>query len=279
MNQDSVLHMLQNPSVSIDTSNYQILNSVMDTIESRSSDSGAQLPKRFITEKGIVKYMPEHKDQIIVSEWITILLIGGFIFLAIVNFLFQKSLFQNFRAVFGKNHAHQLIREGNPFKKRSFLLSSFIYLISIPLMFYAVIEHYSTDEMNIEFGFTRYALLAAVLTGFFIYKTIFIQFTSALFKTQRQSFELLSNILIFNLVIGILVLPFISLYFYTQMDIFLLLACSVYAIGMMMRIYRELVVGMSSSIFSILHLFLYLCTLEFIPVVIIGKLVINTYMI
>ena len=108
-------------------------------------------------------------------------------------------------------------------------------------------------------------------------KIVFIQLTALLFQTQKSSFELLLNIIVFNLALGVIILPFITLFIYTQFLIFLQLSIAIYAIGIILRLFRELQVGLSGSIFSVLHLFLYLCTLEFVPTVIVSKSIISFY--
>ncbi len=279
MNLDTIQNRLPGQAVIKDTTTFQIvdtLNIANDSIAFRSETK--TMAGSFITEKDVVKNLPDQITFERVTEWITYLLLGAFILLTILNFLYQKNLIHYFKSIVGRNHANQLIRDGNPFKKRVTLVGTFIYLISVPLLFYATIENFIHIETELAIDLSLYFKLVALFIGLFLYKTFFIQFTSVLFKTPKPSFELLVNILIFNLVIGILILPLITLYFYCQFDIFLYLSLIIYIIVIISRLFRELLVGLSRSIFSILHLFLYLCTLEFIPIVIIGKILINYYM-
>ncbi len=237
----------------------------------------ANIPNRFITEKDIIKDLPENNTHSMVPGWITFLVFGAFILLAILNFLHRKNLLQIFRATIGSKQSQQLIREGNLFRKQFMHLLSLIYLISIPLLFYAIIETYSQTNLGILSEVNLYLVLIFLLIGFFIYKLAFIQLTAILFQTQKTSFELLLNIIIFNQILGVIILPFITLFIYTQLFIFLQLSITIYIIGIVLRLFRELQVGLTKSIFSILHLFLYLCTLEFIPIVIVSKMVMNNY--
>jgi len=232
---------------------------------------------RFITEQDIITYIPTDYSINTVAEWITYLILGGFILIAILNFLHRKKLVLFFNAIFSRSQASLVMREGNPFRKQITLMLTLIYLIAVPMLFYSFVVYYVGSDNFIDNGIIFYLELVLFFLGLFLYKVIFIQFTANIFQTEKPSYELLVNILIFNLIIGILILPIITLFIYTQIDIFLYISLGIYFIGLLLRQFRQLMVGLSRSIFSVLHLFLYLCTLELIPVVIISKILLNYY--
>ncbi len=276
--QDTILNTIPPSTVFNDSSwVHQIDTSLIKSDSIALIPINTGVPNRFITEKDVIKNLPESTTLSLVPEWITFLVFGAFILLAILNFLHRKNLLQIFRATLGSKQTLQLIRDGNPLRKRFMPILSLIYLIAIPLLFYSIIESYSKIKLGILSEANLYFVLFFLLIGFFIYKVVFIKLMAILFQTQKASFELLINIIIFNQVLGIIILPFITLFIYTQLIIFLQISIAIYVIGIVLRLFREIQVGMSQSIFSILHLFLYLCTLEFIPIVIIGKLIINNY--
>ncbi|MBU1013515.1 MAG: DUF4271 domain-containing protein [Bacteroidetes bacterium] len=232
---------------------------------------------QFITENDIVTYIPTDYSKTMFPEWITYLILGGFILIAMLNFLHRKKLVQFFNATFSSSQANLVIREGNPFRKQITLILTLVYIIAVPLLFYSFIVFYvGSDDQN-DNGIIFYLGLVLLFLGLFLYKVIFIQVTANIFQTEKASYELLVNILIFNLIIGIMILPIIALYIYTQLDILLYISLGIYFIGLLLRQFRQLMVGLSRSIFSVLHLFLYLCTLELIPVVIISKIILNYY--
>jgi hypothetical protein len=232
---------------------------------------------RFITEKDLIGNITDQIKTHFIPEWITYLIFAGFVLLAVLNFFHRKRLLQSFRAVFSMSQTNLFIREGNPFRKRATLFLALIYSIAIPLLFYFSVEYFISESYGITLGPPLLFRLLILVFGFFIYKILFIQFTAVIFQTQKTSFELLINILIFNLVSGVLILPTITLFVYTQLNIFLYIGLFIYGIGISIRLFRELTVGMTHSIFSVLHLFLYLCTLEFIPIIIVVKMLINFY--
>ena len=278
MQLDSTQNTIQTNSSLIDSIPVQASDSSILTNDSLSkpaevlNDIG-----RFITEKDIINNIPTQDNTFFVAEWITYLIFGGFALLAILSFLHRKSFWQFFRAVLSVSQTNLLIRDGNPFRKRATFLLGLIYSISIPLLFYFSIDNFISKSYEITLGPALYFNLLILFLGFFLFKVLFIQFAAVIFQTQKTSSELLINILIFNLAIGVVILPIITLFVYTQLNIILFAGLIIYGIGISIRLFRELIVGMTNSIFSVLHLFLYLCTLEFIPIATIVKMLINFY--
>ncbi len=270
--------------------NAQVNHYVVDSISFEAIDSsisnkdsilcqtdGINHIGRFLRENELSQNLHNHLSTEMVPEWITYLVLGGFVLLAILNFSHRKSLLLTFKSTISISQTNLFIREANPFRKRPTLIFALIYVISIPLLFYFGIEHFASDTLKVEFSPSFFFNIALIVIGFFLYKWLFIQFTALIFQTQKISSDLLLNILIFNFIIGVLILPIIAFYIYTQMNIFIFTGLFIYGIGIFMRLLRELSVGMTHSIFSKLHLFLYLCTLEFIPVVIVVKILTNFY--
>lgn len=279
MNTDSIQNNLLTSAAKTDstfTIQDDSLTLISDTLNPEPQK--AEPPKRFFTEKKILKELPDNSSISLVPSWITFTLLMAFVLLAILNFLHHKSLVQIIRSTLGLKQTNLLLREGKPMGKQSTYLLSMIYIVTIPLLFYATINRYIKMELGTFEGIKLFFVIILFLIGFFVYKLIFIRITSVLFQTQKRSSELIQNILIFNLTIGVLILPLITLFIYSQQIIILQIAIGVYLIGIVLRIFREIQIGLSKSIFSILHLFLYLCTLEFIPAVIVAKIILNFYM-
>lgn len=276
MNPETIQDTIPHSTVLIDTSAPQQHDSSNLTIDSLVLFKETNSPKRFITEKNIFNKTQTSSSKANVPEWITILLIGGFILLAILNFMHRKNLFQIFDSMLSQKHANLVVRDGSFLRKRFAFLLAFVYLISIPLLFYAIAENYLQIEVSNKIFI--YLGLVVLFMGIFTYKVIFIQLVATLFETKKSSYDLIINILIFNLSLAVLILPFITLFIYTQFVMFLYISMGVYLIGITLRLFREVQVGLSKSIFSNLHLFLYLCTLEFIPTAIIYKAMIIYYL-
>jgi hypothetical protein len=91
------------------------------------------------------------------------------------------------------------------------------------------------------------------------------------FKNKETAKEYIQNILIYNLVTGIILLPLLLLIIYTYHELFLYMAGGLILIMIFLRFIRGVAIGLSDTKFSLFHLFLYLCTLEILPIIVAAK--------
>jgi hypothetical protein len=107
--------------------------------------------------------------------------------------------------------------------------------------------------------------------AFSLLKIFVIWLTGITFKNIDTAKEYIQNILIYNLALGILLLPLLLLIIYSYHELFLYIAGGLALIMMMLRFTRGIAIGLSDSKFSLIHLFLYLCTLEILPLAFAAK--------
>jgi len=259
----------------VDSSLNFVTDNIMLTDTSTYLDS-AQIvytPSSFISESSptSLSFPIREKNN---GDWVTLLLLLGFILLAISKFIFRKRFSDLFKSLWARNYSNQLMRDGNVFREQFGLTMFGLYIVSIPL-FYSL----STIFLFPEYKFTLSILIVIQYTALSIilwsYRILFIKTTAFIFKTPKQSDEILTQLFIFNLLSGVAVLPFITLFYYSEMPIFLILGIAIWCFMQIYRFVRLFVVGFSYSIFSGLHLFLYLCTLEIVPIIILVKVVCN----
>lgn len=206
------------------------------------------------------------------EQWISGALLLAFVLLAFVNFNHKRRFSQMIKAVFAKNNLNQLIREGNLFKEQISLVLTIVYFLVLPLFTYFSLELlFPLKGMFKSLEFFAYLLVFIIsLWGI---KVLIIKINSLIFKTPKPAYEITLYIFISNLFQSLILLPFITIFYYTDIDLFLFLGIGFYMGIYIIRLVREFMIGMSYSIFSVLHLFLYLCCLEIIPIAILIKLV------
>ncbi|MBC35033.1 MAG: hypothetical protein CL663_03190 [Bacteroidetes bacterium] len=206
------------------------------------------------------------------EQWVGLILLLGFIILAFVNFNHSRRFSQMFKAVFTKNHLNQMIREGNFFKEQSAVLLLLNFGLSAGLSIY-----FATDLLFPMSGFTRnpefFGYFLIFIAALWILKLFIIKTNSIIFKTPKPAYEIALYIFISNLLSGVIILPLITIYYYSGISAFLFIAFICYLALYIIRLVREYMIGSAYSIFSVLHLFLYLCCLEIIPLVIVIKIV------
>jgi hypothetical protein len=257
----------------IDSKLVLITNTLNFDKEPFAQDSGviSELqPKAFINQLSTSKFENhsiKHKN----TDWLSGIFIFTAILIAIANFIFRKRLLYLFKAFLARNYSNQLMREGNIFKDQISLLLFVVYILSIPGFYLlAVLKLFPLTNYTINTeGYISSLVVVISLWGF---KVLFTKSMSVLFNTGKASHEILTQIFIFNLISGIILLPCLVIFHYSEITFFLYFNIGIWVIIQIHRFIRLAIVGFSYSIFSILHLFLYLCTLEIIPVILLIKL-------
>ncbi len=229
----------------------------------------------FITESSPTNFSISIKDKNN-EDWISILLLLGFVLLAISKFIFRKRFNDFFKAFWARNYSNQLMREGNIFKEQFGLLMFLLYLISVPL-FYSISLIYLLPTYESKLSLVLVTQIVILFLILWSYRVLFIKITSFIFKTPKPSAEILTQLFIFNLISAVAVLPFITLFYYSEFTVFLIIGIIIWSLIQIYRFIRLFIIGFSYSIFSGLHLFLYLCTLEIVPIIILIKIVNNFY--
>jgi hypothetical protein len=212
-------------------------------------------------------------------DWILGLLLTCFILLAWVQVFYRRRLRQIIMAPFSKRFLSQLVRDGDLFSERIALATGIIYLISTSLLIFELYELILLkDTGRVLQGFTLFAMISICVLGFWVFKIVLIRFLSFIFRTRQTTREYILNILIFNILTGIFLLPLLIFALYLKSIIFLWVCMLIFALFFLFRFTRGFLIGISITKFSYLFLFVYLCSLEILPLVILIKIVLRYYL-
>jgi len=205
------------------------------------------------------------------NNWIFWILLTGFAILTMTRYYHAKRLKLFGSAIFKRAAALQLIRESPVYSHRSFFPLLSIYIISVTLLIQQMVEVSSPGSGDDIISLLGFAQFLGIYIAFSLLKMLTIWLVSITFKNVETAREYIQNILIYNLVLGILLLPVLLLIVYTYHELFLYLAGGLALIIMGLRFIRGIAIGLSDSKFSLFHLFLYLCTLEILPLAFAAK--------
>lgn len=154
------------------------------------------------------------------------------------------------------------------FLSLNFLISAGLFSLLILLNYYPnTVEGMSVFEI----------LLGSykVLGLYFLYRIIVIYGTSFVFDTgslRNEQIQISRNILFIT---GILLIPAIIIITYSNLKFLTFILLIVIGIFQIMRIAKIIQIGKTSTMFSTLHIILYLCTLEIVPVLVLVRLIGN----
>jgi len=230
-------------------------------------------PSIFVSHKLSPHDFRHAEPRQIQPDWIPGILLLCFFLLAWVQVFFHKRVTQVFRAPFSQRFVNQLIRDGNLFQERISVALAIVYILVLGLYLYQFNEwvlHLVIPGIS-GFAFYGLILLAVVLVP--VLKAGVIQFLGSIFKTKETTYGYLLNHFVIALISGPLLLAGLVFIIYLKSVTLLYAFLGILALLFVFRFLRGLVVGLALTKFSYLFLFVYLCTLEILPLVVLLKLV------
>ncbi len=205
-------------------------------------------------------------------------ILGILILMAFLATVLRSFVNNTLRAFFNDNMMNQLYREQEGRGILPFLLLYGFFFLNAGAFLFFVLKNYSVPQ-QLPFSDGRLLLTClAVVTGLFLLKHLVLGFLGYVFPIREAVSRYNFNIIIFNIVIGLLLVPTNIMLAYGPDDFRQLIILGAAAIIGAIYIYRSLRSLLLTNKFSRFHLFhflLYICTVEIAPVLFIFKLISN----
>ena len=150
-----------------------------------------------------------------------------------------------------------------------FLLNSLVTLSF--LIFYVLRKLFKYDFAGLD-DFQVLAFIAVLLVLIYILKMAFVALAGFLFDTSEMAGKQRRVYFNFNNTLGVILLPLLFLLLIIPSIYLLYVILCIVAIIFMLRWAQIISLGISMSHFNIIHLILYLCTLEIIPMLVLFKI-------
>lgn len=175
------------------------------------------------------------------------------------------------KAFFNNRVIPQYLREENAFFNQVVLVLTFVFILVAATMAYQAVNFWMPGEDLVHFRFFARACLFIVLV--YILKFAVLELISEVIDQHQAIQEYLFNVVLFNGFIGISLLPCIIFSALTLRftGIFLAMGVALIVITYLYRNWRAIKIS-SGYQFPVYYIFLYLCTLEILPSVILIKL-------
>jgi len=206
-------------------------------------------------------------------DWLIGVLVLSIILFATVRLIFNKYLSQLIQSTTSYSTFTRLFRERyfNLFHA-SFRLDV-IFSLVMALFFYQILNNF---KINLGFSksYSVYLICLLIVIGYFIAKKLIYYILGVLTESTFEVHEYLFSITVFNRVLGLFLLPvtatiaFVPL---TKVEPVLVVGLVIVAIFYLMSLIRGGKIFLKKH-FSISYLILYLCTLEFLPLLLIYNL-------
>ena len=257
----------------------------MYNIPSTRSDSGnskvyknLQNKEYSLTEQPSTPKMPEpdlHQSEGL--DWISFLIIALFIFLGWTRLFFKRyfnTLFKSFHFI---NYAEELYNEKSSITIRGATFLNGVYFIVLGLFALQGVEYFSPLT-----GIAKYKLFG-IFTGFFItwyiWNAFFKQFIGMVFQKLKPFTEYFYNYNIYRKIAGVILFPVVVInqYIHEELTMYFIYAGILFfGIIYLTHILRGLQIFIKNKV-SILYLILYLCALEFLPLLVLYEWVSNEF--
>lgn len=240
------------------------------SVKAESASTVQQITESFLPPSGVA--ISEIQLVSTQYDWITYLLFGLLFGIALIWYFMPERLLSIFN--FPSDSSSKRLKDSG-YNSPGFLLSFFLfinYLITFSLFIFLVFKPVALVSFKNISDTSLLFYIAALILIFYLFRLIFIRLNGFLFKTKAISKQ--QHLIYVNVdnLMGILLIPTILLVMYSTTNVFILLGIFVVLIIHLFRWLQTFILGKSIAGFSVLHLFMYLCTLEIIPLLVLIKL-------
>ena len=206
------------------------------------------------------------------KDWMFIFLIGCMVGIGILRYQFNRRFKQSIQAFFQIYSLNQFTREGNFMSERVGIILFSIHLICLSMFTYQA--NFLLGSGGIFVG-TGISLFFKILAGYLIYfltKTGINQLTGVIFETREASYLIILEDFNTSCINGLILIPILFFTTYSPSPIMLYIGAAILMLTFIYRLIRASVIGFTYAPFSLFYLFLYLCSLEIVPLVVIIKI-------
>lgn len=208
-------------------------------------------------------------------DWLTFTIITIVALFTWYRQIYHRMLIQLINAFFSMATTNQIVRDESVLlQKASFNASVFAYLVG-GVFLYQVSIAYGWQNYLLMEGFIRFILFAFVIALLFSFQMIALRLLSTFFKSEKPVSTYIFTIFLFNLMAGLVLLPLVILIAYAPVEyrmILIRIGLIILALIFLYRVARVFIIWTTQLRAPVFYLFLYLCAVEFAPLLLIGKI-------
>ena len=193
------------------------------------------------------------------------LILTSFLLIAILKGYYWKHAKLLFMGVFAQRYANQFLREENAFTERVNAITFFLMSINFTLIILKITHSFELFSVG---------LILVYVSGFFLFKMGLIKLLGFILKTKDLSKLAVFFSMLFDRTLGFILFPLVVLLYFFSFEvstIVLVISFVLFLILMLMKLFWLWKIGTNSFGLPQFYIFLYLCTLEIFPLLILGK--------
>jgi hypothetical protein len=252
--------------------NKEIKAKIIKETANQKSKTLANIKQKEIISIPSEKTKTSTNSNIQIGDWfIGVVLFSAFIF-AWVKMFYNRNYKVIINSILNYQLATKYLKENNSTTFRVSVLLNSVFLINISIFILQNIKFW-----NIKIDLANWKLyIAIILTVSLIYIGKYLVFNTLgfVFKSKNESKEYISNVWLYNKILGIFIFPIIISTPYIPVEYrptLMFIGIALVLLSFSFRIIRSFQIAMKIKL-SIFYLILYLCTLEVLPILIIVKI-------
>lgn len=145
------------------------------------------------------------------------------------------------------------------------------YFMTLTLFFFLSLKNINITPYSFIQNDCFLFFLVGVIS-LFLYKLIIMFFAGFFFNTRAVALKQMKLYINVDNLTGVLLIPLLFLLLFDRLDFLFYLGLFILLAFQIFKWFQSFVLGKSIPGFSILHLFMYLCTLEIVPLIVLIKL-------
>lgn len=209
------------------------------------------------------------------SDWITLVLVGSLLLITFMKVMYAKRFFDFFKTFFSYRYFNFLIRESNLFKEQISILLIINYFLIVSLFIFLCLRYFFNLPFLYPHSILLYGEILMYLLIIVLIKNFFKVIVGQIYQTQSETYQYLHNTLVSEVMAGIFLFP-VCIFMVFQPSIYIFyFGFAIIVVLSIYKLIRLMIIGKVHGKFSVFYLFLYLCTIEILPMFIIVKLIMN----
>lgn len=244
----------------------------INEIPSINKDS---ITDRFFTitsqKPAVINPQPIKNQQ---SDWLVGILIFCFFVISYIRITRKKYVKDMLLGLYSRPMFKQMIREGSLYSSGLAFPITLVVLLTYSVFTYQIINFINPAALA---NLVQIQLLSYFFGGILVLlltKILLVRGAGFLFKTSELAEEYASNSYYFHIITAVSILPFLFFSIFDKSSILIFLVLILTALLFIYRILRGILISMEMQKYSPYQNLLYLCTLEFLPILVIIKAII-----
>ncbi|NOY95364.1 MAG: DUF4271 domain-containing protein [Chlorobi bacterium] len=208
-------------------------------------------------------------------DWLTLLLLFALFLFATARKSYSKYLGHLFQSLVNYSTASRMFREKNfSFSHGAYRLEIYFY-ITFSIFVYQVLSYLKIGTAFQDFRL--YIICLAGIVGYFVIKRLLYIMVGLVIRRVDETEEYFFNVRNYNRVLGMFLFPVTVIFMFSPFfkpQLLIVIGVVLVLLFYFMSLKRGILILLKKH-FSILYLFLYLCTFELLPLLLIYKFVLG----